>query len=519
MTASVSGLALCCAVGCGSLDVTKNKSGLFSGAPLLAPSTEGSSIDGLKGPMERKLAASARTENSVSMENAAGFGEYQNAKTLYDQEQYAAAEKAFKKVADTHAVDETGFFRKRKFKNLLTPRSQLEANYYDNPLVEDSLFMLAESRYQQRKLPGAQDVYLQLMKQYPNSRHIDTCSKRLFDIALTWMQFKSTTSNDVQLAAHSDTGPSTKPQVVQNKDYERPGFFNLSSKERPLTDTEGRALEALRAIWMNDPTGPLADDAVMLTASHYLRVGRYSDAAEVFRTLREDFPNSPHVNDAYILGSYVTQASYQGADYDSKNLHEARALKETALRMFANLTPEDRARLQEELVKVDDALVGKEFSRALFYLNKGQFEAVEMVCHHIINQYPESKYAGKARGLLEMMPKLKKQSTLYLAMQRLTVDDIPSVDEAPSNGVLPERPELPYQNTITPTPSAPESQEKAPQAPRYLPTLEMPKLKPVPLPRLWPEKPAQPESAPSFQNQPEQQNDTGRVNLTLGTDE
>ncbi len=331
------------------------------------------------------------------------------------------------------------------------------------------------------------------------------------------MQFKTTTSGDVAVASFSDNGPASKPEVVRDKDYERPGFFNLTDKQRPLTDTEGRALESLKTIWRNDPTGPLADDALMMTASHYLRIGRYSDAAQTFQLLRDEFPNSPHVKDAFILGSYVTQASYQGADYDSKKLEESRQLKETALRMFPNLTPEERARLEGEISKLEDATVGKEFNTALFWLGKGEFDSVEMVCHHIINRYPDSKYAGKSRGLLKKMPEYRKQSTLYLMMQGITADNIESIDEPQPYSALPERPELPYQQT-----PAPEDKPQSPQPPRYLPTLEMPKLKPIPVPRLWPEKnpeqETEQEEAPLFENPQNEGNGSGRVNLTLGTE-
>ena len=526
--AGLAGLALSCALGCSTGSAFKSPRSLFT------PSTEGASIDDVQGPLERNVRTASHEQSSANARaiNSTGFREYEAARELYEQENYAAAEKAFKKISDEHAVDDSGFFRKRKLKNLFSTRSELEASYYDNPLVEDSLFMLAESRYRQNKLPGAEDVYLQLLKQYPNTRHLDASTKRLFDIALTWMQFKSTTAGEVEMASHSDTGRAGAPKVVRNEDYQRPGFFNLTDRSRPYTDTEGRALEALKAIWLNDPTGPLADDALMLTASHYLRVGRYTEAAETFKLLREEFPNSPHLKDAYILGAYVTQASYQGAEYDEKNLERSRQLRQTALNVFQDLTPEERTRLQGELEKVDDAVVAREFERALFWLHKGRIDAVEMSCYHIINKYPQSKYAGKARGLLKKLPEYRNQNTLLLALQGISIDDIESIDDPtfvppdsrpaqpPARSTTPQtapQSVTPAPNSsATPRPAEPAPADDRPGRPRYLPAMEMPKLKPIPVPKLWPEKTPETDAPPAKSADPAAS--PGRVNLTLGSD-
>ena len=514
----LSAALLSTAFGCSALKFNQNETAATRD-PLLTPSSSSTSIDQVKGPLERTLLGKTREQSVSATIDTAGFREYEAARELYEAGNYADEKKAFKTISEEHAVDESGFFRKRKLQNLFKSRSELEANYYDNPLVEDSLFMLAESRYQLRKYPGAEDIYLQLLKQYPNTRHLDQATQRLFDIALTWMQFKGTTSEEVQVASFSDTGRSAKPEVVSNADYQRPSFFNMTDRSRPWSDTEGRALEALKAIWLNDPTGPLADDALMLTASHYLRIGRYAEAAETFRLLREEFPNSPHIKDAFILGSYVTQASYQGASYDEQSLREARQLKTMALNTFPNLTPEEKARIEQEIYKLDDATVARSFEAALFWLNKGRFDAVEMYCHNIVNTYPDSKYAGKARGLLKRLPEFRQRNTLVLAMQGITANDIESIDDPAANGI---EDQLPPQATL-PDQSPPREeatpQETPRQPPRYFPSLEMPKLKPIPVPRLWPgrEEPEL-ESAPPFPGGSGNEADPGRVNLTLGTE-
>ena len=495
---ALAGWLLCCAMGC---------QGLWH--------RETASIDRVKGPMERVLPVGQRSSsispNSLRSEDVQDFSEFNQAKQLYEQGEYAAAERLFKKIAEAHKLDESGVLRKRRWKDLFKPRSELKASYSDSPLREDALFMLAETQYKQEELPDAETNYLQLLKEFPNTRHMDETTKRLYDIALTWMDIKVAKSSDVELAAYSDNGRASKPKVVSGEDYKRPSFFNLTDKRRPLTDTEGRALEALKAIWLNDPTGKLADDALMLTASHQLRTGRYAEAAETYRLLREEFPQSPHAKDAYILGAYVSQASYQGAAYDGKSLTEARQLELMAMNLFPDASPEEKKRLQQGLQDIEDKTVARHFNRAIFWLRKGRFEAVEMTCHHIINTYPHSKYAGKARGLLARLPEYRKKSPLVLALEGVDADSIEPLDELP--------PPNPVQTPST-APTQKSDAHDVEQTPRKLPGFKVPKLKPIPVPNLLPRWPK--DSGDEFVPEPlpvpprEESAEPGRVKLSLG---
>src|SRR6185369_8992685 len=109
----------------------------------------------------------------------------------------------------------------------------------------------------------------------------------------------------------------------------------------------GRALQALHSIWLRDPTGPLADDALMLTATEHLRAGDNREADRFFTIIREEYPQSPYSQPAYVFGSKVKQAAYQGAKYDGRQLEEAKKLTQSTVRLF----PESphRTKLMEEL--------------------------------------------------------------------------------------------------------------------------------------------------------------------------
>lgn len=389
--------------------VEKKEPGMLPGLP---------SFGGSKNPELHSGNANARK----------GMDEYVKAMQAYNDAKYGEAERRFRRIVDIFEHDEFGM-RKRTFRNWMTPKVR-ESHYIDNPLREDALYFLAESHYQQQDFPSAGDAYLKLLNGYPSTRHMDTVTRRMFAMAGLWMKLKVTESGDIVPASYEPDGQTEPPKIHEQKDVDRPSFINLTDKTRPGVDIEGRAMELLKAIWLHDPTGPLADDALMLTASHQLRVGNYSDAAETYRLLREEYPQSPHFKDAFILGAHVTQASYLGSNYDSKSLVEARNLKATALRIFDDLSPDQRSRLQEELNKIDEAAVKRDYDRALFYLKKQKYNAVVIYCTEIIRNHPNSMYAEKAQNLLNELEGKKSQNSLLAAVRGQFRSEKPASESA-----------------------------------------------------------------------------------------
>lgn len=346
---------------------------------LLKDSTP--NISRVQGPTERRLRnllwnrGQEEADDSSSLKPLAGTEDYLAATDLYKDEQFAEAQKAFKKVA-------------KKYKK--------------SDIREDALFMQAEAAYQQDHFSKAHDLYAMLLKEYPSSRHLDVVSERLFKIGRTWLDFPEVASlSEVQQVNYDD--PKRKlPAEEPFKSSGRPVYVpNFTNKAEPLFDTPGNGVAALQAIWMNDPTGPLADDAMMLVASHHARKGNFVESDRFFQMLRETFPNSPHLQDAFLLGSHVKLMSYQGADYEGKTLKEAELLKESTLRLYPDI--EDKDRLKRELAQIEEAKAAREWRQVEFWQRKGNKRAVAIYCHQLLEQHPQSSFAAKAREELERL--------------------------------------------------------------------------------------------------------------------
>ncbi|HEX6985054.1 MAG TPA: outer membrane protein assembly factor BamD [Planctomycetaceae bacterium] len=373
------------------------------------------------GPMERFLLASGLKKKEVSpymrpTVPPEAQQAYDEAQRLYDAGEYEEAEEAAHKLAK---------------------------KYKDTVLEEDALFLEAESQYARRRYAAAQDTYAELFERFPSTRHMDVCTSRLFEISRYWLQFPEIVkSAEVQPVNFEDPAGSPLPEPKKTGfDVTRavPFLPNLTDRTRPYFDTEGRALEALKSIWLNDPTGALADDALMLSASHYLRKGDYMEADRFYEILREEYPKSPHLEDAFVLGSHVKLMSYQGAAYDGTSLDEAERLKESTIKLFPNSA--ERARVEAELKNMAEAEADRQWAKVRFYQRKGRryLPSVAVTCHTFLTKFPNSRHAPEARKIwAELPPETKKHlPPLPSAPSRTGEPDLAPVPDEPYGGADP----------------------------------------------------------------------------------
>lgn len=362
----------------------------------------------IQGPTQRLLNArnwQREKETAIAQGNEAaieGLPEYQAAEDLYKEGKYKEAEKAFKTLAKERRKSyETWQVR---WDNWIGVKNAAKWDPYSNfgdPIEEDSLFMLAECQFAQKRYSYAQDSYDDLLNRYPSTRHMDHVTRQLFRIARYWLDVKEPVPDDGDIKATS--GEEQRKENLKPRAARSGILPNVADRTRPTFDTDGRALQALRSIWLHDTTGPLADDALMLSANYHLRTGDFTESARLYKLLREQYPDSKHFEDAFMLGSHVTLASYQGPSYDGKSLDEAIKLKEAALRIFPDLSDEQRTRLAGELRRMYDAEVERIWDKVEFYEAKNSPKSVELYCNVLINKYPKSPYADLARKKLQEM--------------------------------------------------------------------------------------------------------------------
>ncbi|NQV26912.1 MAG: outer membrane protein assembly factor BamD [Rhodopirellula sp.] len=309
------------------------------------------------------------------------------AQLQFDEGQYAIAARGFSAISK----------KRNRSKFQLFGKNDKDRPAYD-PIREEAIFYLAESLFQQNSLADATSNYQLLVKDYPSTRYMDESTRRLFEISKQWLGVDGFATTDEIRQVNAEDGADNAPLSSQKTNSRFSAIPNLTDRSRPVFDKGGHALKALKTIWLNDPSGPLADDALMLAATFYLRSENYREADRLFTILREQFPKSPHLQNAFVLGSHVKLMSYQGAAYDEQLLADSKQLKEQSLRLFPDLPEGDRVR--NELKMIYEAEAKREWELAVFYEKKHKPKAVQLSCQEILAKYPNSAYASQARSKL-----------------------------------------------------------------------------------------------------------------------
>lgn len=310
-----------------------------------------------------------------------GMDELREAEALFEEKKYVEAEAKFKAICKKHK---------------------------DYLVEEDARFMLGESQFQQKRYAVAQDTYDELLKKYPSTRHLDTTTRRLFTIASSWLgNNKSENAERMTQVGFDDVKGNVKDNPLDETPHRFPLKPNLLDKSRPLFDTNGRALQALKSVWMNDPTGPLADDALMMTAGYYVLAENYIEADHYLTILREEYPKSEYAQKAYQLGPHVKLMNYQGAMYDAKPLQEAKTLLQASMNSFDD--PENQERMQGEMEEVRARAAEEAVAMARFWEKKGKPAAAAIYHELLLRNYPDTPSAAQSEEYLSKLdPKYRQ---------------------------------------------------------------------------------------------------------------
>jgi outer membrane protein assembly factor BamD (BamD/ComL family) len=276
---------------------------------------------------------------------------YQEGEALYGRKEYAAAAKEFGAAAD---------------------------RWPDSSLEEDAMFYQAESLFFADKYSKACDVYGELLKKYVNTKYLDTCVRRQFAIAEYWVK-------------------------CDQADPEWELTPNLLDRTRPLFGTHSHGVKAFDSVRINDPRGPLADDAIMATASAFFVLGRWSDADYYFTLLRNDYPKSEFQVQAHLLGLQSKLKLYQGPDYDGQALVEAEELIDQMLVQFPRELGDERQRLLTSKAEVRAQRAYREWHTAQFY-EKGEYYAAARFYYNVlVKDYPGTEFARQAEERLAQL--------------------------------------------------------------------------------------------------------------------
>jgi len=319
-------------------------------------------------------------------------------------------------------------FQREKYAEAAKQFKQTVARWPNSGLAQEAMFLQAESYFYHHNYPKAVESYEQILEENPNSKHLDKIVRRQFDIAYYWVKHH-------QHEPHWATTP------------------NMFDKTRPFFDTLGRSLKVYENIRLNDPTGPLADDAIMATANSFFLRGRYNDADYHYELVRNEYPQSEHQFEAHILGLQCKLQKYQGPHYDRTPLVEAKRLvKQIKVQFAGKLSEEERDRLELDEAALQKQLATRDWKRAKLYEENGYNASAKFYYAKVIRKYTGTPIANDSQQAYAALegepdrPEVKMESLINLFpenAERQAIAQVPLIEEAQSAVSLASHPESP----------------------------------------------------------------------------
>jgi outer membrane protein assembly factor BamD (BamD/ComL family) len=283
---------------------------------------------------------------------------FADAQQLFAEGRYDKAREIFREVAD----------------NQMNPTD----------LAENARFMQAECRYQRGQFPEAVDTYHKLLMDFPTGAHRRECCQRMYSIADYWL-------NDFrdELDRRADENGILRW---------RPRWPNPFDKSRPLLDQEGRTLEAMNNIWVQDMTGPNADKAIFWCGYVNFVRGNFQEADHFFSQMVELHKESPLRPQAMAYAIQAKNNATGGAEYDGRKCAEALQLVYAAEAGVPELTqnPEMAAKLTRAKSAIRSQQAEKDFKTAEYYERTGHPGSAVFYYELVRRRYSATKYADLA---------------------------------------------------------------------------------------------------------------------------
>ncbi|MCL2348952.1 MAG: outer membrane protein assembly factor BamD [Planctomycetaceae bacterium] len=286
--------------------------------------------------------------------------------------------------ARQHMQDGLKLFEQKEY---MKAGNEFEWAAYYSPktiIAEDARYHAAECYYQAKAFPKAVKQYTLLITEFQSSPYKPEAVKNLFEIAKKWVK-------------DSEEGYWYL-------------FVNVTDKSRPAFDTFGNAKKAFETIYINDPRGPLADDSIYTLGIALMRRAKfqgdisYEQAADTFRILRDTCPNSEFIVEAMRLETICRKRSSAGTAYSSQPYREAAKLADQTLQQFGTaITPEQRDDLIRVRGEITVAKARQIWEIGQYYDGQKNYGAAKYKYNEVIDQYPSTDYAEKARKRLNVI--------------------------------------------------------------------------------------------------------------------
>lgn len=190
------------------------------------------------------------------------------------------------------------------------------------------------------------------------------------------------------------------------KQYEIADRFLRGYKRRlfglAILGAEEEGIDMLFRIQERAPGSPLAERALLRSADYYYDRKQYELAADAYSAYARAYPRSPVVPRVKLRQAFASLAQFRGRYYDATPLIDARAQLGALRKTYPELA--EKEGISGVIRRIDVSLAGKLYWTANFYRRTNEPRAAAYTYRYLINRYPESNEASRARRRLEHIP-------------------------------------------------------------------------------------------------------------------
>ena len=171
------------------------------------------------------------------------------------------------------------------------------------------------------------------------------------------------------------------------------GIFKVSAE-----DVGVKICEDIAERW---PRSLLAEKALMLLGDYYMRKRSYEDAAYAYRQIIASYPTSVFIRQARLRAAEAYLASFNGTAFDPAPLVEAKERLLEYQELYGSDAQAEQVGSMLELI--EDLLAQRQYNVGKFYQRTGKKQAAMASYQQVIENWPDSDWAGKARGKLDKL--------------------------------------------------------------------------------------------------------------------
>lgn len=170
----------------------------------------------------------------------------------------------------------------------------------------------------------------------------------------------------------------------------------------PLLSTDDEGIEILFRIQERAPGSPIAERSLLRTADYYYDHSQFDFAADAYAAYVRSFPRSPEVPRVRLRQAFSSLAQFRGLRFDATPVIDAKAQLEDIQAEYPEMS--ERENVRDVLDRIEGILAARVAQTADFYQRTNEPRAAAYNLRYLIENYPDTAEADRARRQLERIP-------------------------------------------------------------------------------------------------------------------